>query len=113
MAQIDFSAVIKSLDGKAPVLSGMPPENGITGVLTLEEVCTNALLTNHADEVCVPGEEKYRRFKIAQAIALTPRGSKTAIKSEDVALIKTLIAKIYVPLVVGQAYDFLEQEVPS
>src|SRR5262245_23377648 len=95
--KIDFSAVIKDLDG-SPVKQGEKDA-------TLGHVACTALLASYADEQNLPVEDKVRRFRLAEIAA---KGGEREVKVEDVALIKQLIGKAFAPLIVGRAYDIIE-----
>jgi hypothetical protein len=95
--KIDFSAVIKDLDGGA-VKDGDKDA-------TLGRVTCTALLASYADEQNLPAEDKVKRFRLAEIAA---RGSEQEMKVDDVALVKKLIGKAFAPLVVGRAYDIIE-----
>ena len=95
--KIDFSAVIKDLDGEA-VKDG-------DKVATLGRVACTALLASYADEQNLPAEDKVRRFRLAEIAA---KGGEREVKVEDTALIKQLIGKAFAPLVVASAYDIIE-----
>lgn len=95
--KIDFTAPIRDLKGK-PILDGEQ-------ALTLKSVATNALLAADPDEK-TSGEDKMQRFKLALEIenADTPLD----LKVEQVATLKLLVARLYVPLVVGRAYEIFD-----
>jgi hypothetical protein len=95
--KIDFSAVIKDLDGDA-VKDGEKDA-------TLGRVACTALLASYADEQSLVAEDKVKRFRLAEVAA---RGGEQEMKIDDVALIKTLIGKAFAPLIVGRAYDIIE-----
>jgi hypothetical protein len=95
--KIDFSAVIKDLEGDA-VKDGEKDA-------TLGRVACAALLASYADEQNLPAEDKVKRFHLAEVAA---KGGEQEMKIDDVALIKTLIGKAFAPLVVGRAYDIIE-----
>jgi hypothetical protein len=59
--KIDFSAVIKDLDGD-PVKDGEKDA-------TLGRVACTALLAGYADEQSLSGEEKVKRFRLAEIAA--------------------------------------------
>ena len=95
--KIDLNNKIKTLEGE-PVLEKDEP-------VTFAHPCINALLSNHPDET-VSGEEKLRRYQLAKRISDT-LGAVT-LTIEEAALIKTLVPKLYTPLVVGQLYELME-----
>jgi len=98
--KINFNTELKTISGKE--IKGEDNK-----ILTLGDVCTNALLTNFKDEN-IEGKEKLRRFKLAQKIY----GVKelVSIEAEDIVSIKDLVAKAYTTIVVGQAWELLEGE---
>jgi hypothetical protein len=91
--KIDFSAAITDLDGN-PI-----PE------LTLGLMATNALMGNFDDERSLSGDDKVRRFKLAQRVH---HASEVDLTVEDVALIKKLIAKAYATLPCARAWELLD-----
>lgn len=95
---IDFSAVILDIEGK-------PTKDGAEKDLTLGAVSCTALLAQYADEQSLSGDEKVKRFRLAEAAV---KGGVQDIKVEDAALLKKLLAKAFGPLVVGRAYDIIE-----
>lgn len=74
--------------------------------LTLGTVCVRSLMGNYQDEIrTLKGEEKVRRYDLAMRL----RGcDEIELPSEDVALIKDLIAKAFPTLVCGQAWHMIE-----
>jgi hypothetical protein len=94
--KIDFSAVITDLDSK-------PMPN-----LTLGSMATNALMLAYDDERNLSGEEKVRRFKLAQRIH---GASEVDLTVEEVSLVKLLIAKGYVTLPCARAWELLDPSV--
>ena len=97
--KVEFSKVIKQLSGK-PIV-----EEGKDVILTT--VACNALLSGFPDEQALPGEEKVKRFVLAEKIF---KGA-TEFTAEEVALVKKLIGKAYTPLVVGRAFEILDPPV--
>jgi len=95
--KIDFSAVIKDLDGDA-VKDGDKDA-------TLGRVACTALLASYADEQDLPAEDKMKRLRLAEIAA---KGGSQEIKVDDVALMKKLIGRAFAPLIVGRAYDIIE-----
>jgi hypothetical protein len=95
--KIDFSAIIKDLDGDA-VKDGERDA-------TLGRVACTALLATYADEQNLVAEDKVKRFRLAE---IASKGGEQEIKVDDVALIKKLIGKAFAPLIVARAYDIIE-----
>lgn len=92
----DFSAPILMIDGKTPMRESQDEKSP---VLTLAIVAENALLASYQDETNLSGEEKLKRFRLAEKIA-SQKGDIT-LTAEEIALIKKLVAKAYNPLIVG------------
>lgn len=100
----NLNVVLKTLDGQ-PLKED---HNGAVSDVLLSRLAVNALLVNYPDEQSLSGEEKVKRFKLAQQI--NDADGDVEVTAEQVALLKSLIAKGYTPLVVGQAYEILEGE---
>lgn len=98
--QRNFTAPIKNLDGK-------PLKEGDREV-TIGSIAVNALLTPYEDERNLSGDDKVKRFRLAQSIH--DADGEIEVTVEQVALLKSLIAKAYSPLIVGQAWAILETE---
>ena len=74
-------------------------------VLMLKDICLNALLAEFPDEK-PNGMENMKRYLLAKKVQLA---NDIELKAEEVVLIKELVGRAYnSPLVVGQAYHFLE-----
>lgn len=71
--------------------------------LTLYSVCAEALLAQLRDEN-PPGEEKARRYQLALKIT---NEDEIELTPEEAVLIRSLVAKVYGPLVVGQVWELL------
>lgn len=100
----NFNVVLKTLKGE-PLKEQY--EDTVRDV-TLASIATNALLANYEDEKNLSGDDKVKRFKLAQQI--NDADGEVEVTAEQISLLKMLIAKGYSPLVVGQAYDILEGE---
>lgn len=98
--KIDFSKELIGYDGE-PLREGEK-------VLTLSIICCNALMNQTEEDTKLPGEEKLRRFDLATIIYASREA--TDLKVEDVSLLKTLIGKLYGPIVVGPCWKLLEGE---
>lgn len=123
--KINFKYQFKKLDGK-PMPEGADEleDDGKTvkkksPILTLKTVCTTVLLGLELDQVVcpqcrhqirmpekLPGEDKVKRFllatKIYDSIDFVDVGTK------EIELLKDLIAKSYLPVIVGQAWFILD-----
>lgn len=95
--KVDFETRLVDLSGTAINDSEGKPA-------ALRGVVIDALLAQFKDEPNLSGEEKVKRFILAEKIF---RG-ETEVSAEDVSLIKKLIGKAYNPLIVGQAWQILE-----
>lgn len=107
--KINFDQALKTLDGaplermvQACESCGRPTE---TSPMTLRSVCTDALLTPHAKEDNLGGEEKHRRYKLA--ILITAQ-DEVDLPPKDIALLQELVADLYAPLVAGQVWEMLD-----
>lgn len=107
--KIDFFKELTTIDGDSPLMQ-KDEKTKEDKPMTLADVCVQALLSPYQDETSLSAEDKIRRYNIAAAIARTKEDEKTVVKAEDITLIKTLVAKAYAPLVVGQTSAFLEGE---
>ena len=94
---IDFSAVLRDLDG-AEISDGGKP-------LTLARVASAALLQAYIDESTLAGEIKVRRFVLAMKVA---EAGELELTAEETAMLKERVAKGYGPLVVGRAWELLD-----
>lgn len=99
-AALDFTQPLHQLNGE--------PFTGADGKptpVTLGTISETALLTLGADEAALPGEDRVKRFVLAQRI----HGATDAVLTADeIALIKKMIAKNFGPLFVGQAWMMLD-----
>lgn len=91
--KVDFSTPITNLDGSA-----------LGEGATVGAMCVNALLTSYPGDEQATGEEKVRRFKLAERAY---GAGETEITPEDATFIRSFIAKGYGPLVVGQVFRAL------
>jgi len=90
---------IKNERGDVAVIT-IPAE----GASTLRDICIAALMTDNPENR-VNGQEKYRRYELATKIK---KNDTVEVTTDEIVLIKNLIAEIYPPLVLGQAFDMLE-----
>lgn len=96
--QIDFSKPILNLKGET-----VKDEDGKPS--TLGSIGCAALLATYADEPGLRGDEKVKRFRLAETIYA---GGVHEISVDDVSMLKTLIAKAFPPLIVARAFDIIE-----
>lgn len=94
----DFSIILVGIAGQKMVNEKEEP-------LTLGSVSVNALLGQYQDEQGLSGEEKFRRYQIAERVSAA---DVQEVSAEEVSLIKRLIGKGYPPMLVGPAYVALE-----
>ena len=95
--KINYSAPMLDIEDK-PIVENEKP-------VLLGTIVCNALLATYQDEPGLPGTDKVKRFRLAQdAIKCV----EVDVSVEDVAIIKSLLAKGYAPLIVGRAYDIIE-----
>ena len=77
---------------------------------TLRKACVNVLLMTELDGTGRPkelkGEEKVERYELAKEIHKS--GPLIDLQSEQITLLKKLIARAYGPLTVGQAWKVLD-----
>ncbi len=95
--KVDFSSIILDME-KNPVKEGDKD-------VTLGMVACQALLATYPNETDISGDEKVRRFRLAEVAVA---GGAQDVKIEDVTMLKKLIALAYAPLVVGRAYDIID-----
>lgn len=97
--QIDVTQRFKTLQGEE-IKTG-------EAFLDLRSVIENALLGAYDDEPKLSGEEKMKRWKLAQTVHAEDRPNLT---SEEIVTIKNLVAKGYATMISAQAWSMLEGE---
>lgn len=103
---INFAEVIRTLDGKTPLMNGNPDGTTSSEPLTLGGLAVEAILR---DGERLPGAEKVRLFTLAQRVyKATKSGEKLDLPVEDVTMIKTKIGDIFPVLIAGQALPLLD-----
>lgn len=95
--KIDFEQQLKGLGRPLMAQDGETP-------LTLKSISIESLMAAFPDEK-ISGEEKFKRYQLAQRIS---DGDEVSVS--EAAKIKDLIGKAYGPVVVGPAYELLEQK---
>ena len=93
---IDFTEVLKDLDGK--------PIKHESGELTLGEAATIALLAPYQDEQA-KGDTKAKRFLLAIKVR---QATDVKLTAEEVKEIKDVVAKAFAPLVVGRVWEIID-----
>lgn len=101
--EVNVNVSFKTLDGKNIPANPQKPEEG---TMSLKDVCVASLLAPLEEEK-LDGNEKAKRYVIAQKIYECEEGTVN-LNVEDISLLKKLIGNMYLPLIVGQAYSFLE-----
>lgn len=96
MPKINVNVNLKDFDGTDLAEGGKP--------LTVKRVLINACCSPVQGEN-IDGVEKYKRYKLADRIS---KNDEAQLSAEDIVLLKTLVGKLYFPLIVGQIYDLLE-----
>lgn len=88
-------------------LDGQPIKEGETQ-LTLRSICVNALTLDGGPPsgATDSGAEKFRRYELARKIHASV--GELDLASDEIVCIKTAVAKSYITLVVGQAFNLLE-----
>lgn len=75
-------------------------------VVTLGFICVNALLSEVKDER-VTGDDKVKRYELAKAIHTN---DELDVPAEGIVLLKERIGKLYLPMIVGQVFNLLENK---
>lgn len=104
MQLVDFSRVFKTLKGKDVI-----GESGCG--LTLEELSCNLLVGMQEEDKNVSGSDKVKRYKLAQRISGAEK--PVGLDSEEITLLKDLFGRSASPLIVGQAFEWLDPPVQS
>lgn len=94
---VDFGKELVDMEGKA-----IPNAKGEPAVL--RGVAVDALLAVFNDEDRLSGEEKLKRFILAEKI----HNGCDDVTVEEVGLVKKLIGKAFSVIIVGQAWQMLE-----
>lgn len=100
--KIDVTKEIKDFEGN--VLQ-VPTLNNQTKAATIRWACVNALMGIYQDEQNIAGEEKLKRYLLAQKVQ---KQKTPELASEEITLIKQLVGKNFGPPVVGPVFQVLE-----
>ena len=103
---IDVTETVKRIDGKDMMQDNMDG----TGQepLTLRSVLVNSLLNPANEDEKTKGEAKLVRWELARAVFASP--GPISIGNSDIAMLKTLVNKVFTALVVGQVYEMLDRK---
>jgi len=96
--KIKVNETFKGIDGIQP----LPSETG--RVLALKDICINAILTPEEKDDEKKKLEKYSIFKKLRASS-----EDVVLTAEEITIIKRSIARVYAPLIMGQAFEMLEE----
>lgn len=88
--KVDFTTVIKGLDGSDLMFEGAPLTLGVAAAMALN----------------TPGENSLRRGLLAMRVYRAGAGAD--ITPEDAALIRESLSAVWMPIVVAQAHELLE-----
>lgn len=100
---IDFTQVIKDLDGKPLPIN---IEGKLPAVATLGQVAKDALVNVLQEDQQLSGSVKYDHWILAGKIY--PDKSDVVLTAEELATIKERIGKAFGPLVVGPCWRMLD-----
>jgi hypothetical protein len=95
--KINFDKILKDFEGKP-----IPAADGKSAVL--RGIVIDALLATYKDEQNLTGEEKLKRYLLAEKV----HKKEDDLAIEEIASLKKLIGKAFAPLIVGQAWQILE-----
>lgn len=70
---------------------------------TIKHFVVNALALVNGEQVS--GDEKMQRYKLAMRLR---EGGEQAFTPEELSLIKSVVAVMYSPLIVGQVYEWAD-----
>lgn len=101
--KVSLTEKIKTIEGKP--MQDVVDEKGTKEDLVIKKVLTGALLAQYQDEQKLSGEDKIKRFDLANRIY---KSDEIDLKSEEIALCKYLVAKAFGVLVTAQAWSILE-----
>ena len=104
---IDFKQKILGLKGEEiDDIIEMQTNGGTKIVLTLAAAVSQSLCYSYPSEQNISGKEKFRRAKLA--LEILESSGPLELKSEDVTLVKELLAKLYSPTVVYRAWQMID-----
>lgn len=106
--KISLNQKMKDIEGEVIKVNKQKGKEVVEIDLKLAKVLITALTSNFEDEKNLEGEEKVKRFIIAQKIQRKKDGV-VDLSVEDVAMIKKLVGKTWGTIVVGQVWEILEK----
>lgn len=97
--------MLKNFDTQVTdLITGKPISDGVTKEpLTVGTVAVTALLTSNEGDP--KGDEKARRYRLASRLC---HGGELDVTAEDLTLLKSVVGANYMPLVVGQFYEWAD-----
>jgi hypothetical protein len=98
----DFSTVLRNAD-KTPMKRTPAPDSP---EVTIGEVIGDALLAVTESDRGLSGDQKNQRYKLWKKLE---GGGEKSFNLEEASMIKQVVGNVYGPIVVGQVYDFLEE----
>jgi hypothetical protein len=100
---IDFTQVIKDLDGKPLPIN---IDGKLPAVATLGQIAKDALTNILQEDSTLAGSVKFEHYLLAQKVY--PDKSDVVLTAEELATIKERIGKAFGPVVVGPAWKMLD-----
>lgn len=75
--------------------------------LTLRDVCVNSLLSNQQED---KEKEKFERYEVFQKIKKADKDGMVDLSTEEIVIIKKAVGVFQPPLLLGQAFNMLENK---
>lgn len=97
--------MIIKIDKKILGINDEEVPNGNGDFITLRQLAKVALASSYVDESDLSGEDKFKRYLLFVKIK---DSNEVDLSTEEIVLIKSLIAKANSPLFTGQAWLMLE-----
>ena len=99
--------MLKRFDAIVTQFDGTPWKDEKGQELKVSTVIVSALMAQFEDEKSLSGEEKLKRYLIAQRV-YEAGSTATEVSAENISLIKACVAKAYATGVVGWVFSYLE-----
>ncbi len=103
--KINFSTPLTSLTGEP--LEELKSDGKTKKPILLRDVAINALMSLTENDKNMSGTEKNSRYMLG--MKLVSQSDVIELEVEEVAKIKELIGKVYLPVIVGIAWQLLEK----